>query len=61
MSNKNIEKLNDNAYFVLDLPSNMNTLISYNHTLANQTISCSYEKVICDENEPAQETEDIIE
>ena len=33
-----IQKVNDNAYFIIDLPSFIGTIVTYDHTIANQTI-----------------------
>jgi len=35
-----IQKINNSAYFIIDLPSYLGTIIGYDHTLATQTI-CS--------------------
>lgn len=38
MFKSSIKKINDHAYFIIDLPSYLGTIITYDHTIANQTI-----------------------
>lgn len=43
MNRSSIQKINNNAYFLIDLPSYLGTIITYDHTLANQTIYSDYD------------------
>lgn len=38
MVKSSIRKINEDAYFIIDLPSYLGTIITYDHTIANQTI-----------------------
>lgn len=38
MFKSSIKKINDHAYFIIDLPSYLRTINTYDHTIANQTI-----------------------
>jgi len=44
LNKSSIQKINDCAYFIFDLPFYLGTIITYNHTLANQTI-CDYRDI----------------
>lgn len=44
MNKSSIQKIKEDAYFIIDLPSYVGTIITYDHILANQTI-CGHEDI----------------
>lgn len=61
MFKSSIKKINDHAYFIIDLPSYLGTINTYDHTIANQTI-CHHGDIseeVIEEASPEDNQEEI--